>query len=467
MPTNTFDSVPQALTQRALSANFSLEEKGRREGAMLNKDFYYGKQEQSLKLVNEDVDEATLNLTKPVVKKRTSLLYKKPLVREFEGPAQSVSFLEETYKLNNIDAFLLQVDLAAELTGTSLVHPMLQADGTIKFKMWDASAISPIASDEDAATASAISLIRLIDQLSKRSTPKNPQVQRILRSQIWTETAVVVYDDNRIVSQETNTLGFLPFVNFKGEEVHDQYLGHATTTSIRKLNALINQLLTDLGYMIKMQSATPIALSGYQSGEGLVVHPGRAISLPTGAEAKALALNPKITEVLEVIQYLEEKIFETSSVPKVTIVGGEGESGRELLVRWFPLLSVFEEKTVRYSRYELELANMTLAVAGLPPIEEVNVNWPDEDLLPLSAEEDTLEQDIKLGIRTSIDEVMRRNPQLTEMEAQAEVLANLEFTASLTSSTSAQDAQEEPQEDEEDELEENEDESNNDESQED
>ena len=60
MPTNglSFNSVPDSMTQRALSHNFSLEEKSRREQMILNKDFYYGKQEQQLSLVNEDVDPA-------------------------------------------------------------------------------------------------------------------------------------------------------------------------------------------------------------------------------------------------------------------------------------------------------------------------------------------------------------------------------------------------------------------------
>lgn len=432
---NTFDSVPQSITQRAMAQNFSMEEKTRREAMLKNKDFYYAQSEKHLDLLNEDQDPLILNLTKPVVHKRSTLLYKRPLVREFEGPEVSKTFIELVYEENKIDRFLLAVDLAAELTGTAMILPeSTDAEGYdmgIKLRLFDAVDISVVPDDDDPSLPAAVSIIRFLDRLSARSTPKNPQVERVIRQQIWTDEDVVTYDGHMIVSSETNNLGFLPFTTFRGEDVYNQFLGHSPTNIIRLLNEDVNQMLTHLGYMIKMQSATPIALVGYQSGEGVVIHPGRAFSVPAGASADVLQLNPKITEVLATIQYLEEKLFETSNIPKVSVVGGEGESGRELMVRWFPLLQLFEEKTVRYEGYELDLANMILKVRGLPPLEKVVVHWPKEEVLPLSASEDTLMQDIQLNIKTAIDEVMRLNPELTETEAEAEVRANAEFNLSL------------------------------------
>lgn len=433
---NTFDSVPQSITQRAMAQNFSMEEKSRREAMLKNKDFYYAQSEKHLQLLNEDQDPYILNLTKPVIQKRSTLLYKRPLLREFTGPSGSVSFLENVYKENKIDSFLLSCDLASELTGTALILPEFTENlekypSGIKLRLFDAVDVSVVPDDDDPSLPAAVSIIRFLDRLSERSTPKNPQVERVVRQQIWTEEAVVTYDGHMLISSESNEMGFLPFCVFRGEEVYNQFLGHAPANIIRLLNEDINQLLTHLGYMIKMQAGTPIALAGYQSGESIVIHPGRAFSIPAGANIFPLELKPKLLEVLEVIKYLEEKCFETSNVPKVSVVGGEGESGRELLVRWFPLLQLFEEKTVRFNDYELDLANMILKVAGLEPIEGVEVKWPSEEVLPLSAEDEMLERDIKLNIKTAIDELLRRNPQLTEAEAEAEVLANRDFNQSL------------------------------------
>lgn len=432
------DTTPLAITQKALSFNFSEEEKSRRSGAILNKDFYYGKQEQALQLVNEDEDPFIVNLTKPIIKKRTSLLYSKPLVREFEGPTESINYLEETYRSNKIDSFLLAVDLQAELTGSAIVMPQLLDDGSTKLRLYDASEVSVVPVDGDPNEAAAITISSLIDRLLPSSRDSNPQAQRILRSQIWTKNAVTVYDGQHLVSSSTNDLGYLPFVNFKSEPVHGQYLGHAQATIVRKLNAHVNQLLTHLGFMIKFQAGSPIALEGYQSGEGITVHPGRALSLPNGASASVLNMDPKIQDTLATIQYLEEKIFETASVPKISVVGGEGQSGRELLVRWFPLLKVFEEKAVRFQDHELELANMILLGAGLAPVASLVINWPDEDLLPLSASDDTLERDIKLSLKTPMDELMRRDPLLEESEAEALVRSNNDFNNSLSQVDSAE-----------------------------
>lgn len=445
MPTNglSFDTIPDSVTQRALAHNYSIEEKSRRSEMLLNKDFYYGKQEQQLVLVNEDVEPAIINLTKPIVTKRAGMLYKRKVVRDMEGPSESIEFLEQVYKENKIDMFMKHVDLLSELTGSVLVHPSSIDDpkypSGIKLMSYDASQFSAVSEDNDSSEAAAISLVKEVTRLSSRSTPQNPQVERVLRQQVWTKEAVVTYNgllsqgthQQQLMKSETTSLGYLPFLNIRSELVQDQYLGHAPTTSLRKLNEVVNQTLTHLLHIIKMQGFTPIAVSGYASGEGVTIHPGRAFSLPAGAAASVLSTDPKIKEMLDTIRFLEEKAFETNSVPKVAVVGGEGESGRELMVRFFPLLQVFNSKSVLFSAYELDLANLILKIVGLPPIEFINVNYPEEDLLPLSSEEDSLDQDLRLNIRTAVDELMRRDPDLTEDEAEVIIRANKDFNTEI------------------------------------
>lgn len=439
-----FDSTPQAITQKALSNNFNLEEKERREEALLNKDFYYGKQEQSLHLINEDVDPIIINLTKPIIAKRTSLLYKRPLKRDFVGPAESVAALEQVYDDNSIDALLQQTDLLAELTGSTLLHPVWEPelDGNIRLRLYDASQFAVTGRDGDPATADAISLVRVVDRLieptltAETNGQASPQIERVMQQQVWTPETVISYEGSKMINTEDNPLGFLPFVNFKGEEVHDQYIGFPVSTIVRKLNAHINQLLTLLGYTIKMQSGTPIALTGFQSGEQVTIHPGRAVSLPAGADAKVLQLNPKIQETLDTVNYLEQQLYSTSGVPKVTVdsdnSGGNTHiSATQLVVRWFPLMQVFHDKAVRYERYERQLANVILAVLDLPPIEDVHVEWREQDITPLTVEDETLERDIKLNLKTPIDELMRRsNEFLTEAQAEAIWEQNKDINAS-------------------------------------
>ena len=450
---SAFDSTPVSITQKALSENFNLEEKERREAADKNKDFYYGKQDQDVILMNDDVAPIILNLTKPIIGKRTSMLYSRPLVREWDGPATSRKFLEKVYKENHIDSLLHRVDLLSELTGSCLVHPMPDPgmENGIRLVLYDATQFSAVGNDGDSATADAISLIRIVDRLMDagagvRSDGRAaPQIEKVILQQIWTPETVQVFEGNNQKITEENPLGFLPFVNFQGEEIHDQYIGFPQATIVRKLNREINQLLTHVGYMVQMQAGTPIVFSGFKSGETIVVHPGRAINIPTDAAADVLKLDPKLEETLKVIEYLEDRLYTTSAVPKISVEGGEGESGRELMVRWFPLMQVFQEKTNRFQRYELNLGNMILAIAGLPLMEDVNIKWPEESLLPLSAEEENLERDIKLSIKSPVDEIMRRNPHMTEPEAYAEWQKNLE------TNQSAQPKEEEEPEDGDDE----------------
>lgn len=433
MPTNfsAWDSLPIAVTQRAFSETYNLEEKERKEAAELNKSYYYGKQENDVILMNDDVNPITMNLTKPIIGKRCSLLYTRPLVREWDGPAASINFIQQVYKENKIDKLLGTVDLYAELTGSVLVHPTPDPElpSGIRLALYDGTEFSSAGNDDDPTTADAIALTsilsRLVDSAPVTSDGrKQPQIEKVIVQQIWTNDSVTLYEGDNAVASQPNDLGFLPFVNFQGEEVHNAYIGYPIATIVRKLNSHINQLLTHIGYTIKMQSGTPIVFSGFKSGETVVVHPGRAVNIPADASADVLKLDPKIGESLEFIKYLEDRLYTTSSVPKITVEGGEGQSGRELMVRWFPLWKVFQEKSNRYQIYEMQLANMILTIAGLPPINDLKINWPEESILPLSTQDDNLERDIRFNIKSPIDEIMRRDPHMTEIDAQAEYLTN-------------------------------------------
>lgn len=434
MARSGLDSTPQAITMRALSHNFSLEERARREEAQLNKDFFYGDQEKTLVLMNDDVEPVIMNFTKPIVSKRASMLYSRELKREIDGPPASVNYLEQVYEYNDIDQLLKRVDLLSELTGSCLVHPRMEENGLTKLLLWDATQFTGIGQMDDPMVPMAVSLIRLIDTLdpdehSRGPDRTQPSVEREIRTQIWTPDSVVEYNNKDLLNSQENPYGFIPFVNFLGEEVPDQFVGWAPTALVRKANHHINQMLTHIGFMIKMQSHTPIVFKGYSHGEHVTVHPGRGVSLPADADAHTLSLNPKLMETLSVIEFLENRIYTTSSVPRISIEGGEGVSGRELMIRWHPLLQVFTEKATRFKRYELQLANTILAVAGLEPVADVNIEWPEEDILPLSAEEETLERDIMLNIKTPVDEILRRNPHLDPAEAVANLVENMQINA--------------------------------------
>lgn len=436
------DSIPISIVTRSLSNNFSIEEKARREAAVANKDYYYDRADKYVKLVNSEVDAMVVNLVRSITKKRSSLLYSTSLVREFEGPDESITFLTDFYRFIHIDKFLYAVDIMSELTGTSLVH-IAEAGNEfgIKLMLFDGSEISVLGNERDPNIADAISLIRVIDAFVEK-TRGNPQVERILEQQIWTESAVSVYRTKstastspKFTSTVTHNLPIMPFVPFKGEDVEGQYMGHAVATAWRQLGFSYNTMLTHLCYMIKMESATPIALAGYESGDGITLHPGKAICLPAGATASVMDFNPKIAETIEAIKYIEEQIYNSSSVPKCTIIGGDASSGRELMIQWFPLLQVFQDKKVRFSRYELQLANTILKLVELPEIDSINIKFPESSVLPLSTEEDNLERDIRLNLKSPIDELMRRNPQLTEADAEAEVRANSDFNSQITTSS--------------------------------
>jgi hypothetical protein len=68
---------------------------------------------------------------------------------------------------------------------------------------------------------------------------------------------------------------------------------------------------------------------------------------------------------------------------------------------------------------------MILKVLGEQPVESLKINFPDEDNLPFSPKDEYLERDIRLGLSSPSDELMRVNTDLTPEEAKAEVQENI------------------------------------------
>lgn len=424
------DSIPLSTTVKANVFNMSTEEKARREVAIKNKDFFYDRAGKHLALVNEDMDPITINLTAPIVKKKINLLYSRPLIRQFDGPSPSVSFLTQLYAKIKIERFLRNVDLAAELTGTAAIFVGVDEEGQTYLQLYDASDFSVVEKEDDQEAADAISLVSVITKLTGNSRSKD--ATRTLDQQIWTEDYVTKFVNGSQRTQEANLLGYLPFVAFKGEEVYNQYLGHAPANAIVTMNQTLDQQLTHLGYTIKMQAATPIVLTGFERGEGLMVHPGRAISLPAGGTAEALQLNPKVADMLAVIDWIETKIYETSSIPKVSIVGDvESKSGRELLIKWAPLVQVFKDKASRYEDYELKLANMILQVNDMPLLNSLKVEYPEEKLLPLTNSIQDIVEEMSIGLTTPAEELQKRNPLLTDEEVEVEIATNISYNTGI------------------------------------
>ena len=428
---NITNNVPVSIIAEAQVWSASTEEKSRREGAIANKDFYYSNQEKYLNKVNLDVDEVTVNLTGPIIKKKVSLLYGRPLIRDFVGTQASVAAIEAVYANMDIDHFLRSVDLASELTGTGVVHVGISNDLQVTLTLYDGSEISVISNrGNDSQELEAISLVSIVSDIV--GTSNDPQLKRVLKTETWTNDFITVNMDGAKDISIPNDLEFLPFVAFKGEDVYNQYLGHAPATQIRKLNNYINHQLTNLGYMIKMQSATPVILEGFQNGEGIVIHPGKAIAAPAGSSVTALNLNPKINDTLIEIQYLEEKLYESANIPKVTVIGdAESQSGRELMIKWAPIMDVYKDKALRFETYELKLANMILSVLSLDPLDSLNVHYAEEAVLPLSNDIDELEREISLGLSTPVDGMLVKQPELNELDAEALVRANMDFNDAL------------------------------------
>ena len=74
---------------------------------------------------------------------------------------------------------------------------------------------------------------------------------------------------------------------------------------------------------------------------------------------------------------------------------------------------------------------MILKVNNLSPLGDLNVKYPEEAVLPYSPESENLEKNVKYGIQTPIDELLKIDPTLDETEAETIIRANLQFNKSI------------------------------------
>lgn len=78
------------------------------------------------------------------------------------------------------------------------------------------------------------------------------------------------------------------------------------------------------------------------------------------------------------------------------------------------------------------MANMLCAVAGLPPIESIHIEYPEEAVIPASSDVQELEQDLRLGLTTPVDEIQKNNPLYTDVQATEKWEHNMQINEKVT-----------------------------------
>jgi hypothetical protein len=371
-----------------------------------------------------------VNYTKLIVQERGSILYKTPPVREFTGALKSE--LEAVYSdpENGSKGKFVSFHRNAILGGTVAVIPYPDPESDRIFlrgyprKSFHAL-FDPYTGD---MTGFCI--------FGTRYNSKTRQTEDFY--QVWTPDGVYDLDKHkRIQSITKHHCGTIPVTLFRenNDDLSEIHFGNVTATDLVINNEDINVKLSDLSYVSEAQ-AFSLLFTKNVADDIRVGARGRinARNITADQEVGAEYLNPgaQLAELQTILTSSIETLFMTGRIPKAVIMpDDQATSGIHLKIQWFPVQKLFEEAKVSYGDNERRLAqNIALvktrwkaaAPSASVPTVEMEVDFNEKNVMPSDDETKIQadEWDLSQGLKSPVDILMERNPDLDEEEAVAE-----------------------------------------------
>lgn len=196
-----------------------------------------------------------------------------------------------------------------------------------------------------------------------------PQPAR--RVEIYTAEDIAVYEDGVRVNEPVG-YGVLPFVVFNGRRLVGDVFGRSMLRGIAELNHALNESLNNILEILRFQAFSLLVIQGGMQGlptdaDGrpkLAI--GEAGFLNIDAEGRVYFAdpNPKIGEVLAVIERMIGMMYETGSVPMAVVQPQQShaESAASRAIQFMPLVDLVEELITFDTESERELMEKMLLV---------------------------------------------------------------------------------------------------------
>jgi len=205
--------------------------------------------------------------------------------------------------------------------------------------------------------------------------PHGPPLRRI---EIYTPDDIAIYEDGVRVNDPRGLrfwerpahYGVLPFVLFNGRRLVGDVLGYSMLRGIAELNHALNESINNVLEILRFQAFSLLVIQGGLHGLPLDADGrpklaiGEAGFLNIDAEGRVYFAdpNPKIGEVLEVIDRLIGMMYETGSIPVAVVQPQQShaESAASRQVQFMPLVDLVEELVTFDIESERELIEKAL-----------------------------------------------------------------------------------------------------------
>ena len=261
------------------------------------------------------------------------------------------------------------------------------------------------------------------------------------RIEIYTPDDIAIYEDGVRVNEPVG-YGALPFVVFNGRRLVGDVLGASMLRGIAELNHALNESINNVLEILRFQAFSLLVIQGGLHGLPLDADGrpklaiGEAGFLNIDAEGRVYFAdpNPKIGEVLAVMDRLIAMMYETGSIPMAVVQPQQShaESAAARQVQFMPLVDLVEELITFDLESERDLIEKALLVdathrsgpIGLDGLRQrmgrVEIEFP-RSFLPTdeAARFDLLRAKREAGLLTRRMMLATEHPEMSEEELDA------------------------------------------------
>lgn len=313
------------------------------------------------------------NYCAPIVNKPVQAEYG-GAVRRTVADAELQARLDAIVRANALHTFQLKTARQRAIDGCAIVQafwdsnlPQVSepAGGTVRLKHILPEHFFPIVLDDHERLDAVV-----VDR-SDHASRVTRQEKAPSRVEIYTRDDIAIYEGGVRINEPMG-YGALPFAVFNGRRLVGDVFGHSMLRGIAELNHALNESLNNILEILRFQAFSLLVIQGGLHGlptdaDGrprLAIGEAGFLNIDSEGRVYFADPNPKIGEVLAVIERMIGMMYETGSIPVAVVQPQQShaESAASRQVQFMPLVDLVEELITFDTESEREMIEKMLLI---------------------------------------------------------------------------------------------------------
>jgi len=366
-------------------------------------------------------------------------------------------FLERVWDDNSKMLFSVELGQSKAITGDGWVQVSYTApedlddpyeeypEGRIQVLVIPTAIVFPIYDQYDKSKLEQVTIQYPIERREETPILRRSQINKIVYKQIWTKDTIRIYEGNKIIADQENPYGIIPFIQIKNYVTAGRGEGTGDLEDLVPLNTELNLKNSDISEIIDYHSAPITIVFGAKVGS--LEKGANKIwgGLPKDSRVENLHLQGELEASVNYVKEIKESMSEIGGVPDGSLGGKQhisNTSGVALEYANLPLIERTRIKRLCSEEGLKKLNKLILLVAkyheliSIPEGIKPSVFYYNKVTLPSTLPKDKLielqaiEQEMRLGIedrRGAMDRLGKDNVEKRIKEIDTDRKSNPEI----------------------------------------